>query len=274
MSLEKKQSWHTLGARINFTLKQLTMKRFFIPILLGCFLLAGINSTRGQSKTYDVRSFDEIIVSPHIEVVFEKAEQESVHIEFIEVPYDKLNVEVKGKTLHIYLDDAKVYTKSQKVKYDDYKGKHAVYDGTVVTARVYYKDVDLISLRGEETHKLNNTITGDKFKLNLYGEPKVYMVGIDLDEFQATLYGDAYLEVQEGSAQRQKIVSYGESEVNTLGVNNESARITAYGEGRVRLAVSDDLKVTAYGEASVHYRGNPVVNKGIVIGEARIHRMN
>jgi hypothetical protein len=230
--------------------------------------------TVAQSKTYEVGGFDEIIISPHIEVVFEQADRESVVIENIDVPFDKLNVEVKGKTLHVYLDDAKVYTKSMKIKHEDYKGKQAVYDGTVVTARIYYRDLDLISLRGDETHRIVSPLSGHKFRFNIYGEPKVYVSRIDLDEFQATLYGEAYLEIKEGRASSQKIVSYGESEVNTLGVNNESARITAYGEGRVRLAVSDDLKVTAYGEASVHYRGNPQVNKGIVIGEAEIHQMN
>ncbi len=250
------------------------MKRIITFTLLLTLYLSGIQNAQAQSKTYDVGSFDEVIVSPHIEVVFEKADRESVVIENIDVPFEKLNVEVKGRTLHLYLDDAKVYTKSKKVKSDDYKGKHAAYDGTMVSARIYYRDLDLISLRGDEIHKVTSPLTGSKFRFNIYGEPKVYVSSIDLDEFQATLYGEAYLEIKDGRASAQKIVSYGESEVNTLGVNNQSAKITAYGEGRVRLNVSDDLKVTAYGEASVHYRGNPVVNKGIVIGEAEIHQMN
>ena len=250
------------------------MKRFFFLTLLTAFLAAGNPTAQAQSKTYEVNSFDEIIVSPHIEVVFEQADRESVFIENSDIDLEKLNVEVKGNTLHVYLDDAKVYTKSKKVNYEDYKGKQAIYDGTLVTAKIYYKDLDLVSLRGDEKHRLKSTLKGEKFKMLLYGEPEVYISSIDLDEFRATLYGEAYLEVKEGRAREQKIVSYGESEVNTLGVNNKSAKITAYGEGRVSLAVSDDLKVTAYGEASVHYKGNPDVNKGIVIGEARIHRMN
>jgi len=250
------------------------MKRVIKSTLILCAILVGTNLTLAQSKTYEVKAFDEVIVSPHIEVVFEKADTQSVVIENIDVGYDKLNVEVKGKTLHIYLDDAKVYTKSQKVKTDDYKGKHSIYDGTIVSAKVYYRDLDLVSLRGEETHELKSKLTGDEFKMKIYGEAKVYIAEMDLDEFSATMYGEGYLEVEKGRAQMQKIISYGESEVNTLGVNNSSAKVTAYGEGRVRLAVSDDLKVTAYGEASVHYKGNPNVNRGLVIGEARIHQMN
>ncbi len=250
------------------------MKRLSILSLLVAFFAAGNLTSNAQTKTYEVKSFDEIIISPHIEVVFEKADRESVVIENSDVPLEKLNVEVKGKTLHVYLDDAKVYTKSKKVQYDDYKGKQAAYDGTMVSAKIYYKEIGQVSLRGDETHQFKSPLEGDEFKMTLYGEPEVYISAIDLNELRATLYGEGYLEIKEGRALTQKIVSYGESEVNTLGVNNKSAKITAYGEGRVRLSVSDDLKVTAYGEASVQYKGDPEVNKGIVIGEARIRRMN
>ena len=250
------------------------MNKIVTLFLLTFLMIAGLNQTVAQSKTFDVDSFDEVIISPHIEVVFEKADKQSVLIENIDVEWDKLNVEVKGNTLHIYLDDAKVYTKSQKVKYDDYKGKHAIYDGTLVSAKIYYRDLELVSLRGDETHRLESPLTGDEFKILMYGEPDVYVNSIELDEFYATVYGEAYLEVKEGHSSRQKIVTYGEGEINTLGVSNESAKVTAYGESRIRLAVSDDLKVTAYGEASVSYKGSPVVNKGIVIGEATIRQIN
>lgn len=242
--------------------------------LLIAILLIGMSNVIAQKKTYDISSFDEVIISPHIEVVFEKADKESVVIENIDVDTGKLNVEVKGKTLHVYLDDAKVYTKSEKVKYDDYKGKHAVYNGTIASIKVYYVDLEEISLRGEENHKVKSALNGEKLALKIYGESEVYLNEVQLKEFHATIYGEAYLEVKSGSAQRQRIISYGESDVNTLGVNNSTAKITAYGEGRIKLNVKDELKVTAYGEASVHYKGSPIVNKGIVIGEAVIHQIN
>lgn len=250
------------------------MKKTYTKLLLLATMIISLNSINAQEKTFNVDEFDGVIISPHVEVIFIQAEEESVVIENIDVSMDKLNVEVKGKTLHIYLDDAKVYTKSEKVKYDDYKNKHAIYDGTVVSAKVYYKSLELISLRGDETHKVESPLTGDKLSLKIYGESDVYISEINLKEFHATIYGEAYLEVKEGTAERQKLISYGESEVNTLGVNNNSAKVTAYGEGRIRINVSDDLKITAYGEASIHYKGSPMVNHGLVIGEARIHQIN
>ncbi len=95
------------------------MKKPYFLFLFLAVMALGMQNTQAQQKTFDVGSFDEVIISPHIEVIFEKADQESVVIENIDVSMDKLNVEVKGKTLHVYLDDSKVYTKSEKVKYDE-----------------------------------------------------------------------------------------------------------------------------------------------------------
>ena len=237
-------------------------------------MILSASSVFAQKKTFDVGSFDGVIISPHIEVIFEKADTQSVVIEDIEVSMDKLNVEVKGNTLHIYLDDAKMYTKSEKVKYDDYKGKHAIYNGTIVSAKVFYTELEELSLRGEETHKVISPIKCEKLTLKIYGEGEVYLKQIEVQEFYTTMYGESYLEVKEGNAKRQRIISYGEGEVNTYGVQNSTAKVTAYGEGRVKLKVSDELKVTAYGEATVHYKGSPMVNRGLVLGEATIHQVN
>ena len=250
------------------------MKIPYLTFLVATFLLLGIQNTEAQNKTFNVSSFDEVIISPHIEVIFEKSDHESVVIENIDVSMDKLNVEVKGKTLHIYLDDAKVYTKSEKVEYDDYKGKHSIYNGTIVSAKIYFKDIEELSLRGDETHKVNSVLEGEELTLKIYGESEVYVKEIEVDEFYATMYGECYLEVKNGTAIRQRIISYGEGEINTFGVQNTTAKITAYGEGRVKINVSDELKVTAYGEASIHYKGSPIVNRGLVLGEANIHQVN
>lgn len=242
-------------------------------LLFVAFISFGIQNSNAQKKTYDIDSFEKVIVSPHIEVVFEKADKESVVIQDIDVSADKLNVELKGKTLHIYLDDAKVYTKMEKVKSDDYKGRHAIYNGTLVSAKIYYTNLEEISLRGEETHKVESPIEGEELSLKIYGESEVYLKEIQVDAFNATMYGESYLEVKKGNAHRERIISYGEGEINTVGVENNSAKITAYGEGHVKLNVKEALKVTAYGEASVHYKGSPMLQKGIVLGEATIHQI-
>ena len=132
-------------------------------------------------------------------------------------------------------------------------------------------------MRGEETHKVESPLEPEiNYHLKIYGESNdVYVSEVDLKEFHATIYGEAYLEVKEGNGTSAKDSYLMETvRVNTLGVDNSSAKVTAYGEGRIKLNVSDDLKITAYGEASIHYKGSPMLNHGLIIGEARIHQIN
>jgi len=243
-------------------------------IFLFTFLIFGIGNTNAQTKTYPVNHFDKVVVSPHIQVNFIQGDRETVVVNDIDVSLDKFNVEVKGKTLHVYLDDAKMYTKSDKMKYNGHKTKHPIYIGTQVEITITYKTLEDLSLRGEEIYTCESLLDSDKFNLNIYGESKVYLNEVKFNSLNTKIYGESYLEIKQGTIGKQKFITYGESEINTLGVNNKIAKITSYGESNVRLAVSEELKVTAYGEAVVKYKGSPKVNKGIIIGDARIRKIN
>ncbi|HDZ13773.1 hypothetical protein LCGC14_1033970, partial [marine sediment metagenome] len=178
-----------------------------------------------------------------------------------------------GKTLRIYLDDAKEVTKSEKIKNNGYKQTKSIYNGTVLKATVTYKNLEELSLRGEEKIVCKSPLKGDKFNLTMYGASQVYIDKVELGSLKTVIYGESYLELKEGNLGRHKITAYGETNVNTLGVESKSAKIVAYGEGSYRLKVSDDLKITAYGEATVAYEGSPMINKGIIIGEAKIQKI-
>ena len=231
-------------------------------------------SSIAQIKSYSVESFDKIIVSPHIAVTFVQDSSEFVEIHSSTEPLEKLNIEVVGATLRLYLDGAKTYTDSKKVKGDNYDYKVPIYNGTVITATVSYKDLVELSLRGEEKFLCESTIEQDEFKLKLFGESEVYFNNVELDNLTTTIYGESYLELKNGTVNNQKITAYGETKINTLNVDTNSTKITAYGEGSYRVAVSDRLKVTAYGEATIAYQGNPEVKKGIIIGEASVEKIN
>ncbi|MFK5972569.1 MAG: head GIN domain-containing protein [Flavobacteriaceae bacterium] len=251
-------------------------KNKFIPIKILVFIGMVIFSTvktQAQSKTVTVTHFDKVIVSPHIQVVFKQGDEETVTIENISVPHEKINIEVHGKTLRLYLDDAKMVTKSEKVRRDKWQGRRSIYKGTIVTATVTYTALKELSLRGEETFICESPLEVDSFRLKIYGGSQVYLNEVKLQSLRATIYGNSYLEIKGGSIERQKFTAYGESKINTLEVNNETTKITAYGEGSFRFNVSENLKITAYGEAIVAYEGNPEVQRGIVIGEATIQKI-
>ena len=54
------------------------MKKSYSLILLAAIVLLGMQNTLAQEKTFTPGSFEQVIISPHIEVIFEKADQESV----------------------------------------------------------------------------------------------------------------------------------------------------------------------------------------------------
>jgi hypothetical protein len=249
------------------------MLRLKAFLLISIFFLTFSNST-AQNKIVTVGHFEKVIISPHIQVRFVKGDKETVKIESNKVSEDKLNIEFSGKTLRIYLDGAKTTTKSEKVKDEHYKGKQSIYKGTIVKATVTYKTLKALSLRGEQKFVCESTLELDKFDLDIYGESQVYLNDVKLNSITTTVYGESILEIKSGTIGHQKIVSYGESEINTLNVSCKTAKITAYGEGTISLKVEETLKVTSYGEATIQYKGNPTINKGIVIGETEIQKID
>ena len=249
------------------------MKRTIQSILTTCALLVTVFTIQAQEKSVKVSSFNKVILSPHIEANFVKGDQEMVIVEDSDVPLDKLNIEVDGRTLKIYLDGAKTYTKSKKVKYDGHKTWHELYQGTQVEVTVTYKNLKDLEVRGEELVKLESPLVQDQFELAIYGESDVLIKSADLENLMVAIYGESTLKIEEGEIAFQKYKAYGESEVDALGITNRSAKITAFGESEFRINVSDRLKVTSYGEADVQYRGNPSIDKGVVLGENSITKI-
>ncbi|RRQ50865.1 DUF2807 domain-containing protein [Maribacter algicola] len=252
-----------------FKNKVLTLRRIVIAVTA----LFATSSILAQ-KEIAVDPFEKVIVSPHIEVNFVEGTTEKVEVHASTQPLSKLNIEVVGKTLRMYLDGAKTYTESKDIEGDNYDYKVPIYNGTVVKATVTYKNLEELSLRGEEKFICKSTIDQNEFTLKIFGESQVYFNEVQLGDLSTTIYGESFLELKEGRVDSQKITAYGETKVNTLNVDCNDAKITAYGEGSYRLSVKDKLKVTAFGEATIAYEGSPEVKKGLVIGEATIQRMN
>ncbi len=218
-----------------------------------------------------VKSFEKVIVSPHIEVILVEGNEESVKIENAKVDKNKINIKVEGKTLRLYLDGAKTGTKSERKDGDSWK--KSIYKGTMATATITYKHLKALSIRGEEIVKCDSPIEQKELKLTIYGESKVYFNSITTEDLTVSIYGESYLEIQGGDVGRQVYRAYGESEVNTLEMDNSATKITAYGESNFRVKVAERLKVTCYGETTVNYKGEALVDKGIVIGEAEIRKI-
>ena len=221
-----------------------------------------------------VKPFDKIIVSPHIQVTFVKGSEESVSIESSTVDTAKIHIEVKDKTLRVYLEGAKDIEKNEKDYRNGYKEKHSIYGGTVLTAVITYKTLHELSIRGDEKQLCKSAITGDAFTLRVYGESDVVLNEVKVGELTTTTYGERHVRFLSGSAVSQRYTAYGEGEINSLAIGGKTGAITAYGEADFTMNVSDEIKMTAFGEAKLHYKGSPVIRKGLNIGEVHIEKLD
>ncbi len=243
------------------------MKKTYLFFALLNVMAMGL---KAQINEFTLPSFEKVIVSPHIELTLVQGDKESVTIDNAKLPQEKIHMVVEGNTLRVYLDGAKVVTKAERVSTDHWQGKLPLYQGTMATLTITYKTLKNLSVRGEEIVRCKSPLQQEAFKLTMYGEAKVYLNAVDLDDLVVAIYGESYLELQTGRVHRQVYRAYGESEVNTEAIANSETKITAYGESNFRVNVEDRLKVTCYGETTVTYKGGAQLQRGLVIGEAEI----
>ncbi|MBQ4820420.1 head GIN domain-containing protein [Aquimarina sp. MMG016] len=244
------------------------LKFYAVIIFIGTAQLV----TAQTKKT--VNSFEKVIISPHIETTFVKGDEESVTIEQSSVSEDKINIEVKGNVLRVYLDDAKETTKNKTVVKNGIKRKVPIYKGKVLTITVTYKNINNLSLRGEQSTLCKSDIVGNKFKLKIYGESRVVFNKVTLQDFDVSMYGESTLKVKDGTINNQEITAYGEGVIDLMDVDNKTSRLKAFGETEFKINASDHIKLTAFGEAVLRYKGNPTIKKGLNIGDVEISQID
>ncbi|WP_296380907.1 head GIN domain-containing protein [Winogradskyella sp.] len=246
-------------------MKNLKCITIVVLVLFGQTLLA-------QTKKI-VEPFNKVIISPHIETTFVQGDEESVTILANTLSDDIVNIEVKGETLRVYLDDAKETTKHKKVIIDGVKRKVPIYKNKVLTIVVTYKNIDELSLRGEQRTVCESLINVKEFRLKIYGESQVTFNAVNFKEFDADIYGESRLTVKEGNINNQKITAYGEGDINLVEVSNKASKLKAYGEAKFTVNASERIKFTAYGEAELYYKGTAEVDRGLSIGDSKVNRI-
>ena len=225
---------------------------------------------RPRKQNQQLTIFDKVVISPHIESKFVHGNENSVTILSSTEPEDKINIEVKGKTLRVFLDDAKETTKQEKITKNGMTMKVPIYKGKVLSILITYKNIDELSLRGEQITLCESPINTEKFSLKIYGESQVTFNEMNLSEIDIAIYGESNLTILKGNIGFQKITAYGEGKINLLGVNNKESRLKAYGEAQFDVNVSEAIKFTSYGEAVLRYKGNANVTTGLSFGDSEI----
>ena len=225
-----------------------------------------------------IGDFDKIIISPHINLVLTYGDEPAVKISSANVDEDKIVVTTENDVLSIYLEGARYHNKYEKYeRYDsNYRGKwkEDIYRDAEVTAYITFDYLKSIQVRGDQTVTCEDKIRQHSLKMILYGEVDLRMADIIVDELKITAYGENEVTVASGKVDKQVIKCYGENRINLEEVETDDIKSSLYGENRLMLRADGEIKVTAFGESDVSFRGNAYINKGIVIGDTDIRRLS
>lgn len=241
------------------------MKKLTLIITAACI---GFTAC-GQEIEKNLRHFTRIVASPRVNVVLEKGDKEFVRLVYQGVNSSKINIEVSGHTLRIYLDDARKFER-KKPDQDGYGRRKSMYEGASITAYVTYKQLDMLEIRGEQGLTCNDPIDSEQFTLRAYGENEITLASLKTEFFKAKLYGENKLRIRKGRTIEQKYLLYGENRIDTRGLKSDYTVTSIFGEGSLRVNSSEEVRIDAFGESRIYVDGGPRVSKRLVIGNARI----
>ena len=239
-----------------------------VPIFLAAVI---VNTVAAQEINKELRSFDKIIASPKINLILEKGEQESIRLVYDDISEGEINIEVKGKTLRIYLDNSRITERTEW--FQSREGRNP-YEDASVTAYVTYTELKHLEIRGNQELTCNGPLDAKKFKLKAYGENDISLASIRTDHLKTKLYGENRLKIHGGKVAYQKFKLYGENKVDCDELKNYTTTATIYGESKIKLNTYDELHVSSFGESQVSYRGDAEVSRGLIVGSTKITKMN
>lgn len=230
-----------------------------------------VSAVQAQEIQKDVKPFTRIIASPRVNLILSKGDQENVRLVYHDVDKSKINIEVRNKTLSIYLDDARKVEKVTR-HMDKWGARRSIYEGVTVTAYVTYKEIEAIEIRGNQELTCRDAIEVEEFRLRAYGQNEITLASLKTDFFKASLYGQNQLKIKKGRVVEQKYKLYGENKIDTRSVRSAFASASIFGEGNLKINSSEHVRVDAFGEPDIYVDGGAEVNKRLVIGETRVYR--
>lgn len=248
------------------------MKKIIITALATFFLLTGTLVAQEQQKP--LSHFTRIVASPRVNIILQKGDKESIRMVYSNVDAGKVNIKVRGNTLRIYLDHARVTERQERINVDGYTQKHSIYRDASVTAYVTYHELKGLEIRGEEEILCEGEINTSKLKIKAYGESEIRLTSLNASKFKASLYGRNSLKIIGGTVKHQTFRSFGENKIDTRGMKSETASTRVYGEGRISVNTSDEITINAFGEPEINVSGNGHIHKGILIGRIDINTKN
>lgn len=238
-----------------------------LPILLALALSPQLMIAQEIQK--ELLPFSKIIASPKVNLILKKGDKEDIRVVYNDVSKGKINILVKGKTLHIFLDEARRVEKTAHYN-NNHGNRHGIYAGVSLTAYVTYRTLKSLEIRGNQELTCLDAIDADKFKLKAYGENDITFASLKSEYFKASLYGENGLTIKDGKVIEQKYRLFGENKIDARAMKSAYTSTSIFGEGRLRINSSEEVVVNAFGEPKIDVDGGAHVNRRLIFGKAEI----
>ena len=236
-----------------------------LTLILSCLTLSAFC----QEINKDLKHFTRIVASPRINMILQKGDHESVRLTYSNVGAEHINIDVTGKTLRIYLDDARK-VEPMKGQRDGHGKRESTYQGVAITAYVTYKELDMLEIRGNQELSCKDPLEAETFTLRAYGENEIHLASLRTGFFKAKLYGENDLRIDKGRTLEQKFLLYGENKIDTKGLRSDYIITSIFGEGSLMINSAEEVRIDAFGEPRIYVDGGANINKRLVIGKANI----
>ncbi|MHC1783092.1 MAG: head GIN domain-containing protein [Anaerolineaceae bacterium] len=232
------------------------MKRIAsIVVLMVALLLTGCNFTglkivTGSGKlveeTRQVSGFDSIDMSGSGDIIITQGDQEGVKIEAEENLMPYIRTEVRGHTLHIYIDHTDLLTINTSrpmrfyVSMKDVAGLDLSGSGSISSDQISTNDLD-IKISGSGDVEIDN-LKADSVTLDISGSGKCNFKGL---------------------AASQNIDISGSGRCDNSELKSRDVKIDVSGSGNITVNAEDTLDVNISGSGDITYSGNPKVTQDI-----------
>lgn len=240
-------------------------------LLLAIAVIWAATSSFGQEIEQKLKPFTRLVASPRIHVILTEGDREAIRLVYSGVSADKINIDVSGKTLRLYLEGARKI--ERMVPSDEWDGeKKSMYDGASVTAFITYRELEMLEIRGEQELTCESDIHAKDFRLRAYGENDISLASLDTDFFKVKLYGENRLRIKQGTASEQRYSLYGKNKIDARALHSDYISTQIFGEGSLKVSSRDEVHIHAIGEPLIRIDGGAHISRGLIIGKANIRR--
>jgi hypothetical protein len=223
-----------LKSALGFTLVML--------LISACGIAPVFGSGKVVTETRQVSGFDKVSVSGGGDLIIIQDGTESVTVETDDNLMQYLVAEVRGGTLHLYLDNNGINN----------------FQPTRLIFTVHVKDLTGVTTSGSWDFT-SKKITTSSLDLNISGSGDVAIDTLTADKLSVDISGSGEMDAA-GSVTEQAIHISGSGKIRSADLKSEIAQVTVSGSGKATLWVIKSLSVDISGSGNVQYYGSPETN--------------